>query len=121
MTTSDKQQDLVSSGAGLGAAVALESGPEMGEEGAVRARGYWEGVWLRLKRDKVAIGSAIFIVFLILSAFVGAPLAKRWLGHGPNDIFIGSNAITAELLPAGPMTDVTYFDPVTGEALWNPA
>ena len=99
--------------AGLGGAVALESGPELGEVEDVRARGYWEGVWLRLKRDKVAIGSAIFIVFLFVAAFAGAPLAKRLLGHGPNDIFVGSEAITPDLLPAGPWTHVT--DPFTGE------
>src|SRR5688572_17102097 len=114
--TSDKQSDLISSGAGLGGAVALESGPELGEgEGTVRARGYWEQVWRRLKRDKVAIGSAVFIVFLFLAAFVGAPLAARILGHGPNEIFIGSNAIDADLLPAGPLTHITYFDQLTGE------
>jgi peptide/nickel transport system permease protein len=114
--TSDKQSDLISSGAGLGGAVALESGPELGEgEGTVRARGYWEQVWRRLRRDKVAIGSAVFIVFLFLAAFVGAPLAARILGHGPNEIFIGSNAIDADLLPAGPLTSITYFDQLTGE------
>jgi peptide/nickel transport system permease protein len=115
MSSKDQQTDLLSSGAGLGAAVALESGPDMGGEQQVRARGYWEGVWRRLRRDRLAIGSAIFIVLLFLTAFIGAPLAKRILGHGPNDIFIGSNAIDADLLPAGPMTRVEYFDPLTGE------
>src|SRR5688500_19302094 len=111
MPTTDKQSDLISSGAGLGGAVALESGPELGEsEGTVRARGYWEQVWRRLKRDKVAIGSAVFIVFLFLAAFIGAPLASRILGHGPNDIFIGSEAIDQDLIPAGPMTKV--HDPI---------
>ncbi|MBA3365049.1 MAG: ABC transporter permease [Actinobacteria bacterium] len=104
----------MSQGAGLSAAVAMESGPELGEQQeAVRARGYWEGVWLRLRRDRLAIASAFFIVFLVVVAFAGAPLAKRMLGHGPNDIFIGSEAITADFLPAGPWTHVT--DPVTGE------
>ena len=102
----------VSGGAGLGAAVALES-PELGEIAQIRARGYWESVWLRLKRDKLALASAVFIVFLFLAAFAGAPLAARWLGHGPTDIFIGSEAITADLVPAGPWTHVT--DPITGE------
>ena len=60
----------------------LESGflgAELAEEHdevtAVAARGYWEGIWLRLKRDKLAIAGAIFIVFLFIVAFVGAPLA----------------------------------------------
>ena len=102
----------MSQGAGLSAAVALESGPELGEEAAVRTRGYWEGVWLRLRRDRLALASAAFIVFLVLAAIVGAPLAERWLGHGPNDIFVGSEAIV-NFVPAGPWTHVT--DPITGE------
>ena len=112
VATHEKQPELLSSGAGLGAAVALESGPELGEHADVKARGYWEGVWLRLRRDRVAIASAIFIVFLVVVAFAGAPLAKRMLGHGPNDIFVGSEAIQ-NFVPAGPWTRVT--DPITGE------
>jgi peptide/nickel transport system permease protein len=110
---SDEQTTPVLPSTGLGAAVAVESGPELGE--AVRARGYWEQIWLRLRRDRLAIGGGIFVILLVLLAFVGAPLAARVLGHGPNDIFIGSNAIDDELLPAGPWTHVTYFDPVSGE------
>ena len=114
MATHEKPAELVSSGAGLGAAVAAESHGELGEGTPVRARGYWEQVWRRLRRDKVAIGSAIFIVLLVLAAFLGGPLAARLLGHGPNDIFVGTEAIDpATLLPRGPWTHVT--DPNTGE------
>ena len=62
-------------------------GGDLGGLEAVQARGYWELVWRRFRRDKVAIASAIFIVLLILTAFVGAPIAKNYVGHGPNDIF----------------------------------
>jgi peptide/nickel transport system permease protein len=104
----------VGTGPGLGASIAVESGDELASgEGAVRARGYWEQVWRRLRRDKVAIGSFVFIILLFLTAFVGAPIAAALLGHGPNDIFVGSEAITTDLLPAGPWTHVT--DPITGE------
>ena len=45
-------------------------GAELAEEHdevtAVAARGYWEGIWLRLKKDKLAISGAIFIVFLFI-------------------------------------------------------
>ena len=80
----------------------------------VRARGYWEGVWLRLKRDKVAIAGGIFIIFLFLVAFIGAPIAKKLLGHGPNDLFPypGVGGIDANLLPKGPMS--TVQDPING-------
>src|SRR5215213_3225948 len=124
MSSHDTQDPLVpvgtgsgaggGAGGGLGGAVSVES-PDLGAESDVRARGYWEGVWRRLKRDRLALGSVAMIVLLFLAAFVGAPIAKKWLGHGPNDIFIGSNAIDDELLPAGPWTHVTYYDQFTGE------
>src|SRR5436309_8780893 len=95
--------EILSSGAGLAAAVAVEAGVELGEFEPVRARGYWEQVWLRFRRDRVAIGGGLFIVFLLLSAFVGAPIAAHLLGHGPNDQFAGGvNGHT--LLPVGPWT-----------------
>jgi peptide/nickel transport system permease protein len=100
---------LVSSGAGLGAAVGVESGAELGEAEEVRARGYWELVWRRFRRDKIAIGSGVFIIFLILAAFIGAPVAKHYIGHGPNEIFVGSEAVSIGQLPAGPWTWINYL------------
>ena len=41
----------MSSGAGLASAVAVEAHGELGEDiEAVKARGYWEQVWLRFKQ-----------------------------------------------------------------------
>ena len=68
----------------------------------VKARGYWEVVWLRFRRDKFAIVGGAFIVLLILAAFIGAPIARHFLGHGPNDPFFG----TADK-PLGPFSHVT--------------
>jgi peptide/nickel transport system permease protein len=103
-----KEQDVVVGGAaGLGAAIATESGAELGELEAIRARGYWELVWIRFRRDKIAITSGIFIILLILAAFVGAPLAKHFIGHGPDDIFTEPPAVSSPgLLPAGPWTHI---------------
>ena len=42
---------------------------------AIEARGYWASVWLRLRRDKLAIAGGVFIVLLFVTAFAGAPLA----------------------------------------------
>ncbi|MHB8643411.1 MAG: ABC transporter permease [Gaiellaceae bacterium] len=99
------EKDLVSSQAGLAAAVAVESGPELGEGlEPVRARSYWEQVWLRFKRDKVAVASGFFVIFLILVAAVGGPIAAALLGHGPNDLFF--TAVNNDLLPVGPWTHV---------------
>src|SRR5919108_6651813 len=105
-----QEKDLVVSGAaGLGAAVASETHGELGEIEAIRARGYWELVWIRFRRDKVAIASGIFIILLVLTAFIGAPVAKHYLGHGPNEIFVGTKAVTLGQLPAGPWTRFTYL------------
>jgi peptide/nickel transport system permease protein len=114
MTPPEKEL-VVSGAAGLGAAVAAESGTDLGDIEAVRARGYWELVWIRFKRDKIAIASGVFIILMILVAFAGAPIAKRGLGHGPNAIFIGTQAVTQDLNPAGPWTWFDYTDPVTGK------
>ena len=85
---------------------------EHDEVTAVAARGYWEGIWLRLKRDKLALSGAVFIVFLFIVAFAGAPIAQHFLGHGPNDInpIPGpGGGITNELLPVGPWSWVNHF------------
>jgi peptide/nickel transport system permease protein len=115
MAQGEKDQVVVSGAAGLGAAVATESGGELGELDDVKARGYWELVWRRFKRDKVAIASGIFIIFLILVAFIGAPIAKHYVGHGPNDIFASSPEVVEipSLLPADNWTH--FHNPKTGK------
>jgi peptide/nickel transport system permease protein len=96
-----RDRDLVSSQAGLAAAISVESGPDMGEGTVpVRARSYWEQVWIRFRSDKVAMASGFFIIFLILVAAFGGPLAATLLGHGPNDIFF--SGVNDDLLPVGP-------------------
>jgi peptide/nickel transport system permease protein len=114
VATEEGKRDVLSSGAGLAAAEYAEAGAELGELHDIRARGYWELVWIRFRRDRVAIAGGIFIVLLIPLAFIGAPIARHLLGHGPNDLFVGTNAISTALLPAGPWTHVHYADPATG-------
>jgi peptide/nickel transport system permease protein len=78
-------------------------------DSAVKARGYWEGVWFRLKRDRLALAGGGFIVFLFVVAFAGAPIAAKLLGHGPNDQFY--TAVDPDtFLPVGPMTWVDTPD-----------
>jgi peptide/nickel transport system permease protein len=91
--------------AGLEADLAAQDDPL-----AVAPRGYWEQVWRRFKRDKVAIGGGITIVLLVLLSFVGAPLFALWLGHGPDHDFLGGG-VTSGGLPLGPWThfkDIPY-------------
>jgi peptide/nickel transport system permease protein len=103
-----ERRETLSAGAGLAAEVALESGGQLGEAD-VKARGYWEQVWRRFSRDKVAIASGVFIILLLVAAFAGAPLAEKWLGHGPNDIFPSEGVDPTTLVPVGPLTTVHSF------------
>src|SRR5437763_16159682 len=106
---------VVSAGAGgLGAAIASESGTELGSMEEIKARGYWELVWRRFRRDKVAIGSGVFIILLIFFAFGAAPIVKDMVGHGPNDLFLYAPAVNLAGLPANPMTHV--HNPNTGHS-----
>src|SRR5437588_4095828 len=98
-----QQETQLSSGAGLGASIAIETGVELGELQVIRARGYWEQVWIRFRRDRVAIAGGLFIIFTVLVAFVGAPIAAHFLGHGPDDLFT-SSAVDSRGVPVGPMT-----------------
>ena len=105
-----KEKDVVGSQAGLGAAVATETHGELGATEAVRARGYWELVWIRFRKDKVAIASGVAIILIFLIAFAGAPIAKHFVGHGPDDIFTGTAAVQQpSLLPAGPWTHIDNY------------
>jgi peptide/nickel transport system permease protein len=86
------------------------------EYAPVQARSYWQGVWLRLKRDKLAVAGGIVIPILFIVAFAGAPLAKHFLGHGPNDPFLSvvfdangqqlPTGVDANGYPAGPLSTV---------------
>ena len=102
-----KEREVLTSAGGLATTVAVEAHGELGEAvEAIRARGYWENVWRRFRRDRVAIASGIFIVFLVFTAFVGAPIAAHFLGHGPNYQF-GLNATDEGGVPLGPWHHVS--------------
>jgi len=51
---------------------------------AIEGRSLGQIAWGRLKRDKVAIGGAVVIILLILTAVL-APVLTKLLGHPPND------------------------------------
>jgi ABC-type dipeptide/oligopeptide/nickel transport system permease subunit len=98
LSTVDKVD--VAAGHGAGGAVALPGAPVELEE--IKARGYWELVWIRFRRDRVALTSLGFIIFLFIAAFGLAPLFADWLGHGPNDIFSAGGV--QNFTPVGPWT-----------------
>ena len=129
VAATDHKHDRIGSGAGLAGAIEAESGVELGTLDAdVRARGYWEQVWRRFRKDRVAIASIVFLVFLVLAVYPGAWLAEHLLGHGPSDQFtdgISSGEVTFTLpggevvtsqsggIPVGPWTTVHHQ--TTGE------
>ena len=78
--------------------------PLIADASEIKARGYWELVWIRFKRDRVAVASGIFIVMMVVVAFAAAPLFKAWLGHGPNDIFADG---IRHSKPVGPWTYIS--------------
>jgi peptide/nickel transport system permease protein len=106
VATEQKERELVGSQAGLASAIAVESHGELGEIEAVRARGYWEQVWRRFRRDKVAIISGGFIIFLVFIAIAGGPIAAHFLGHGPNDLNLSAGLHGVNQLPVGPLSHV---------------
>ncbi|MBA3364886.1 MAG: ABC transporter permease [Actinobacteria bacterium] len=91
--------------------IALAGGGLGDEGGDVKARGYWEQVWRRFRRDRVALASIVFLVLVVLVCYPGATIAERIVGHSPDDIF--SDGIDDGLIPVGPWSDVT--NPFTGE------
>jgi peptide/nickel transport system permease protein len=72
--------------------------PEPGE------RSYRAVFWSRFKRDRLAVASAIFLVFVLVGCFGGLPIAEHFLGHGPNDIFPLAADINGH--PVGPWSHV---------------
>ena len=106
MATTERPELVPAGAGGLGAAVASETGTELGEITEIKARGYWEQVWRRFRRDRFAIAGGIFVILLILIAFVGAPIASHLLGHGPNDQYSAGAVSQDTLLPVGPWTHI---------------
>jgi peptide/nickel transport system permease protein len=107
MATEIEKQSSFTGGIGTDELVAsTEVAVAEGETAAIRARGYWESVWLRLRKDKLALAGAGFVVFLVFVAFAGAPIAAHFLGHGPNDPFFSSGGVDTSLQPAKPLSHV---------------
>jgi peptide/nickel transport system permease protein len=107
MRTEIEHPELAGAGAG-GGSIAVDD-VEAPVAGPVKARGYWEGVWFRFRKDRVAIAGGIFVIVLIVASFIGAPIATRVLGHGPNQPFNNiTNPLTGAPLRAG-LDYETYY------------
>ncbi|HSD02488.1 MAG TPA: ABC transporter permease [Gaiellales bacterium] len=98
MATSDHTTVLPGGAALAGSAADIAGG------GEVAARGYWENAFRRLRRDRLAIVSAVVIVLFIIVPFIGLPIAERWAGHSPNDLISGG---VENFVPVGPLSTVS--------------
>jgi peptide/nickel transport system permease protein len=61
-------------------------------------------IWTRLKRDRLALASGIFLVLLVTATAIGPPILSVILRHGPNDPL--PYAVNENLKPVGPWTRV---------------
>jgi peptide/nickel transport system permease protein len=66
------------------------------------SRGAVEQVWRRLRRDRVGLASAAFLILLVVLAVVGAPMVASLTGHAPDQQF--PNGIDVNGLPLPPLS-----------------
>ena len=62
-TTSQTPDELLGHEIGAGDFASPEAAAASGQM-EIRARGYWEQVWIRFKRDKVAVASGVLIILI---------------------------------------------------------
>ena len=111
MSTTAREDTAIARDIGATDIAAAAGGLGDDESGDVRARGYWEQVWRRFKRDRVALASIGFLILLVLVVYPGATIAEAIIGHSPDDIF--TDGVDDGLVPVGPWHEVA--DPFTGE------
>ena len=107
-----------------GGAVAASEAELVGAGPRIAGRSLGQIAWRRLKRDKVAIAGACFLIFLVLVA-IFAPLIVKYLGHPPNEFhqdLIDTKGGT--LLPIGPRGGQSWdflmgLEPVNGRDIFS--
>jgi peptide/nickel transport system permease protein len=85
-------------------AILSPSAPAAGE--AIEGRSPWQLAWLRLRHDKVAVGSSIVIGVIVLLALF-APLIAHLVGHGPNEQF-RTTGLSPQGIPVGPSSTFLF-------------
>jgi ABC-type dipeptide/oligopeptide/nickel transport system permease subunit len=97
----------------------------LGETGAIEGRSLSQIAWRRLRRDKVAMAGAYFLVFLVLVA-IFAPLLVKWFGYPPNEFHQDPELLVAELgnIPRGTFGGISWdhlmgLEPVNGRDIFS--
>jgi ABC-type dipeptide/oligopeptide/nickel transport system permease subunit len=67
-----------------GATTAAPEAVLKGVKGPIAGRSLGQIAWMRLKRDRVAMGGGVLVLVLIVLA-IAAPLVVSWLGHPPDE------------------------------------
>jgi peptide/nickel transport system permease protein len=75
-------------------------GPETHE---VVGRSPWQIFWTRFRTDRVALAGVVFIIILVLLALFAGWISRRFVHHGPNQLFVFS-MLDEYSLPKGPNT-----------------
>jgi peptide/nickel transport system permease protein len=78
----------------------FEARAAAGAAPVIQGRSQWQLTWRRLRKDRMAIASAIVIVVMIGLA-IAAPLFASLTGHGPTQTF-PNTGISSDGLPTGP-------------------
>ncbi|MEO6996620.1 MAG: ABC transporter permease [Terracoccus sp.] len=90
--------------------------------GRIQGRSLGQIAWMRLKRDKVALAGAFFVVFLIVCA-IFAPVIVNLLGHDPNEFH--QDLVDADLqIPTAPLGGISWdflfgIEPINGRDLFS--
>ena len=92
-------QGAQSAGAGKGAFDAALSETARAEESDRPTRTLWGDAWKRLRRNKLAVIGAVWILFMILVALTADLWAPQWLGS-PTDIDSTQSAALSKLPPS---------------------
>ncbi|HEY8652495.1 MAG TPA: ABC transporter permease, partial [Dermatophilaceae bacterium] len=105
---------------------ALVADPEavLAGAGKIQGRSLGQIAWMRLKRDKVALGGGVVITFLIATA-IFAPWIVDWLGDPPNEFH--QNLIDTAggtLTPIGPRGGMSWdhlmgVEPLNGRDIFS--
>jgi len=74
--------------------------PPAEAEPEIAGRGPWRLAWERLRRDRVAMGSLLVIILIVLFA-LAAPLLAALTGHPPDQQY-HDTGLTPDGLPVGP-------------------
>ncbi|GAA5026797.1 ABC transporter permease [Terrabacter aeriphilus] len=91
-------------------------------EKQIEGRSLGQIAWMRLKRDKVALGGGFFVLFLILMALC-APLIVGLLGHPPDEFH--QELVDANLqIPTAPFGGMSWdflfgVEPVNGRDIFS--